>query len=88
MQATGQKLVFQYQKVDRTLLQKKYKPCYTCSTSKSQTSPFGLNRRLYHRFKDGLEGPRQFAEEFNFDEKNEYEEVHVWEKEMQQSENG
>ena len=69
-------------------MQKKYRLCYTCITSKSQTSPLGQFHRLICRFNDGLEGPRQFAEAFNFDEKNEYQEVHAWEKEMQQSENG
>ena len=81
-------MYFQMPYIDRILLQKKCKPCYTCITSKSQTSPLGQFLRLNHRFKDGLEGSRQFAEAFYFDEKNEYQEVYAWEKVMQQSENG
>ena len=80
--------LFHMRRQKRILLQKKCKPCYTCITSKSQTSPLGQFLRLNHRFKDGLEGQRQFAEAFSFDEKNGYQEVHAWEKEMQQSENG
>ena len=79
---------FPYEKVKRILLQKKCRLCYTCITSKSQTSPLGQFYRLNHRFNDGLEGQRQFAEAFSFDEKNEYQEGHAWEKEMQQSKNG